>query len=128
MAGKTPNLTVVTAANDGAKPPRPLQQDGRALWNRFLEKFRVGDPDDLELLCLAAEQLDQAAMLRQDVDREGRLIATANGLRENPAVKLELQCRSFVARTLRQLGASVRRHHQQRSPGRPGHGGVGFIP
>jgi hypothetical protein len=84
MSGKNPNLTVVTAADSGAtKPPHPSGREGLALWHRFLAKFRISDPDDLELLLLACEP---------------------------------------------QLGAAVRRHHQQRGPGRPGHGGVGWTP
>jgi hypothetical protein len=129
MSGKNPNLTVVTAADSGAtKPPHPSGREGLALWHRFLAKFRISDPDDLELLLLACEQLDQAAALRLDTEREGRLLPAGNGYKENPAVRLELHCRGFVARTLRQLGAAVRRHHQQRGPGRPGHGGVGWTP
>jgi hypothetical protein len=45
--------------------------------------------------------------LRDQIDRDGEVIRTKQGLRDHPGLKHELANRSFVVRTLSRLGLDV---------------------
>jgi hypothetical protein len=51
--------------------------------------------------------LDRAEALAAAIEDEGEIVHTAKGdVRVHPGIKLELGCRSFVAKTLQKLGLS----------------------
>jgi hypothetical protein len=81
--------------------------------------YQIDDEGGRELLTLACEALDRAESLRQQIKRDGEVIATRMGIKDHPALRLELANRSFVSKTLVRLGLDV---EPVRSIGRPGHG------
>ena len=81
--------------------------------------YAIDDEGGWELLNLACEALDRAESLRQQIQRDGEVIATRMGIRDHPALKHELANRSFVSKTLVRLGLDV---EPVRGIGRPGHG------
>jgi hypothetical protein len=83
----------------------------------------VDDVGGAELLCLACQSLDRAESLRMQIDREGEVVRTKNGLRDHPALKHEIQNRSFVAKCLSRMGLNV--EAPSRPVGRPAQGGLG---
>ena len=72
----------------------------------------------LLLLVAGANVLGQLAVrLRQLVDKDGAVVGTKSGLKENPAARLELAARAFICRTLGRLG--VLSEPLRDGPGRP---------
>lgn len=69
--------------------------------------YQIDDEGGPELLTLACEALDRAESLRQQIQRDGEVIATRLGIRDHPAMKHELANRSFVSKTLLRLGLNV---------------------
>ena len=109
-----------TPVDRAPPPPRELGEHGLALWRRIHAGYAIEDEGGLELLCLASEALDRAQSLRDAIMRDGELIRTKTGLRDNPLLRHELANRSFVARSLQRLGLDV---EPVRGMGRPSGGG-----
>jgi hypothetical protein len=65
-AMKKPRLTLVKSNTSDIEPPRPLNVEGRALWNRFAATYDFSDEAGRELLAQIAEAADNRAT-------EGRL-------------------------------------------------------
>src|SRR5262245_42314270 len=84
------------------EPPSELGPSGRQLWSDICADHYT-DRGQQYLLCAACQALDRAETLRVRIDREGEMLATKHGPKENPLLKLELQNRSFMAKTLRAL-------------------------
>src|SRR5262245_51381943 len=82
------------------KPHRKLGQAGIDLWQSVLREYHIDDVGGLELLLQACTQLDRAEQLRARIDRDGLIIETAKGPRDNPLLRHELAARCFVTRTL----------------------------
>jgi hypothetical protein len=87
------------------QPKRKLGKHGLSLWNDVQSEYEVEDRAGLELLTQACIALDRAERLAEAIEREGEIVHTAKGeIRVHPGIKLELGCRSFVAKTLQKLG------------------------
>jgi hypothetical protein len=56
--GKPP-LSVVVHGSTGTEPPRHLGPAGRQLWDGIMHEYDIRDRGGIELLCLAAEAIDQ---------------------------------------------------------------------
>ena len=113
---KTPPLSIVSG-EAGISPPRPLSHEGKALWDRVQHEYMVQDTGGCELLCLAGEALDRAQSLGAAIEKDGPVVYTRTGVpKTHPAVKEELACRAFVAKTLERLGVTT---ETVKSPGRP---------
>jgi hypothetical protein len=120
--------TSATAANPRRpatklpEPPVPLGEPGRRLWDQIMGECNLTDLG-CELLLEACQARDRAESLRVQIDASGEMLQTARGLKENPLLKLELQTKAFVTRTLHKLAIS--------EPTRPvgrARGGVGWRP
>lgn len=70
-------------------------------------EYDICDAGGRELLALACQALDRAERLREQIDLDGEVIRTHGMVRNHPALKDELACRAFVARTLARLGLDV---------------------
>ena len=107
----------------GVKPPRPLGKDGAALWAEITAEYRFdGDSAGIAMLALACEALDVVQACRRQIDKYGELLVTKVGgkvavQRENPLLKIELQNRFYVTRTLEKLGLEPARAKGGRPPG-----------
>jgi hypothetical protein len=122
MADKTQKTTLevlINPASPGRYPPRTLSDPGQSLWNRIMAAYQIDDEGGRELLTLACEALDRAESLRQQIKRDGEVIATRMGIKDHPALKHELANRSFISKTLLRLGLNV---EPVRGVGRPSEG------
>jgi hypothetical protein len=113
---KTPAKTALSMAPAGIAPPRRLGADGTDLWVRVMSEYRIEDTGGIELLAQACAALDRAEALSAAIEQDGAVLRTESGPRSHPAVKDELACRAFVARTLERLGLNV---EAIKPPGRP---------
>jgi hypothetical protein len=123
MARNTTKLKVLSGAT-GHEPPRSLGQHGKNLWNRIVAEYDVSDAGGRELLTLACQALDRAETLREEIDREGEVQKVKGVLRDHPALKHELQNRSFIAKALARMGLNL--EVPVRPVGRPPIGGYGI--
>ncbi len=118
--GKSKLKLVHTKAKGAGSPPRRLGKYGTALWRSVQAAYQIQDVGGIELLCQACQAADRAEALREQIDASGELIKLKGGtLRDNPLLKHELACRSFVVRTLARLGLDV---EAVKPIGRPGQG------
>ena len=80
------NLHLVTAAtNQSSSPPRPLGKHGQALYDRILAEYDISDGGGLQLLLLAAEATDRLQALRLQIDSDGEVLRSRNGVKPHPA-------------------------------------------
>src|SRR5262245_21421526 len=102
-------LHVVTSAEQSSRidPPSTLADAGRRLWETVQRQYAISDSGGLELLRQACHAADRAESLRQQIDRDGEVIQTRGGLRDNPLLKHETAARSLVCRTLQRLQLDV---------------------
>jgi phage terminase small subunit len=99
--------TAKAGTGKGIQPPRPLGKDGAALWADITAEYRFdGDSAGIAMLALACEALDVVQACRREIDKHGTLIVNPAGgpVRDNPLLKIELQNRFYVTRTLEKLG------------------------
>jgi phage terminase small subunit len=101
-------VKLIDNTKGGLKPPRPLGKDGAALWAEITAEYRFdGDSAGIAMLALACEALDVVQKCRAEINKHGELLVTKEGglpVRENPLLRIELQNRFFVTRTLEKLG------------------------
>jgi hypothetical protein len=123
----TKNLSVVeqTPAATRNEPPGTLGRHGADLWHRITGAYDISDEGGREILYQACMAADRAENLREMIDKNGPLISVRGGCRENPLLKHELACRSFISRNLQRLGLNFEPLHA--TPGRPA-GGIGWRP
>ena len=102
-------------------PPGNLGQAGADLWQRVMRAYAIDDEGGKQLLFEACAACDRAHELKAAIDRDGAVVMSRTGPKTHPAIKLELEARSFVVRTLHRLGLDI---EPTRPIGRPagGHG------
>jgi hypothetical protein len=97
------------------------------LWKRVSKEYEFNDAGGVELLTLACLSLDRAEALREQIDEDGEVVYIKGVPRSHPAIRDEINCRAFIARSLSRLGLAV-----EVSPirnvkvGRPLSGGYGI--
>jgi hypothetical protein len=89
------------------------------LWRRVQREYAIRDSGGLELLYQICAARDRLAELDAAISDSGVLVQTRTGLKGNPALRDELACRAFIARSLARLGVTSEPLH---SPGRPATG------
>jgi hypothetical protein len=94
------------------------------LWTRIASKYDVTDAGGVELLTLACQSLDRAEGLRAQIDEDGEVLYIKGIPKAHPAVRDEINCRAFIARSLSRLGLAVE-VSPIRNVGRPPIGGYG---
>jgi hypothetical protein len=94
------------------------------LWERIVAEYDLSDAGGAELLTLACQSLDRAEALREIIDAEGEVITIRGVPKAHPAIRDELNCRSFIAKSLTRLGLAL--EVPSRPVGRPTRGGVGI--
>jgi hypothetical protein len=101
-------LTLVTATqppSDDAVMPSDLAAYGRRLWSEVQSSFAIEDIGGLELLRQCCRAADRAESCRMTIDAQGEVVKLKGGVvKEHPLLRIELQSRAFVTRTLSRLG------------------------
>src|SRR3954463_14809954 len=97
---KTPLKIVQAPSPTSSSPPRELGEHGLSLWRAVTSEYGVEDTGGREMLAQACAALDRAEACAEHVRRDGEVIRTKAGLKENPLLKSELANRAFVVRTL----------------------------
>jgi hypothetical protein len=114
------NLKLIPAEreHEAVEPPGKLGAVGLSLWNDIVSTYEFADRASYETLFQACAAADRAAKLRDLIDRDGEVIRTkTTGLKDHPALRHEIACRSFVVRTLARLGLDL--EPLRDGPGRP---------
>jgi hypothetical protein len=93
---------MATASATYDEPGRPLGEHGRKLWDRCLNEYEINDSAGLEMLLQCSEALDRLQEIRAQM-RTSR----ANQKSINQLLKVEIQNRNFVTRTLQKLGLNL---------------------
>src|SRR5262245_46402560 len=111
-------LTLIQPGDDTGPNVSPLGAHGQTLWDRITSEYAFDDSAGQEMLkqcCLSAER---AARCREQIDRDGELVRAtkAGGWKPHPLLRVELDCRAFVVRTLSRLGCTF---EPVRDVGRP---------
>jgi hypothetical protein len=101
MAAK---LKLIKQGSPASNPPRKLGKHGGQLWRSVIAEYVIEDCSGIEMLAQACAALDRAENCREQIDADGELLRTKNGVRENPLCKIELANRAFLVRTLGRLG------------------------
>jgi P27 family predicted phage terminase small subunit len=121
-----PPLAIVSGDTAGPIPPRPLGQHGAALWRKVQSEYTITDCGGAEILAQICAAQDRVEALRERIDADGETVHTRGGMpRAHPALRDELQLRSFIVKSLEKLGLNV---EAVKPPGRPPGGGLGWIP
>jgi hypothetical protein len=108
MARKPP-LTVVgstSTLSSSDASPRPLGEHGAQLWRSITSSYDISDEGGRAVLAEACTMADRAAELAAAIARDGVVLSTRTGLRSHPAIRDEIQARSFITRSLQRLGLS----------------------
>ena len=106
-----------STAPDRPETPRPLGKHGLRLWRAVTEVYSFDDPGSSETLLLCCQALDRAESCREQIDREGQMIASGNVKRSHPLLRDELANRALLGRLLFRLGLDLEPVRQTR--GRP---------
>ena len=105
---RKPDLKIVKPSPSTAtNPPRKLGKHGRTLWDVIMSEYDVTDTGGIEILQQICSTLDRAEQLSAEVERDGCTIVVKGQLREHPALRAELGCRSFITRNLQRLGLNL---------------------
>ena len=103
--GKKPSLKLMKPSPVTVPAPsRSLGNHGRSLWDRVMSEYEISDVGGNEMLLQACQALDRAEALRVEIERDGEVLRVRTTVKDHPALKHELACRSFVVRTLARLG------------------------
>jgi phage terminase small subunit len=121
---KKPDLSLVDPNATGVQPPRKLGKHDRSLWDALQAEYGINDRAGVELLAQACAELDTIEGLTEDINRDGRVIRSRNGVRAHPAIRDVRQGRAVFAKLLRELGVSL---ESVKAMGRPPRG-VGWVP
>ena len=105
-----------SSASDAVPIPAGLEQHGGELWVAVHREYEINDVGGREMLRQACAALDMAFRCRARIDAEGEIL-TGRTVREHPLLKIELQNRAFVVRTLARLGLAF--EALRSGPGRP---------
>jgi hypothetical protein len=101
MAHRTPESPpLVALVGKSPVPPGKLGDAGQALWDAIHSAYHITDRGGIELLMQAAVVADRAAQLAAEIERDG--VAAKAGL-----VKLEIACRAFISKQMRELGLNI---------------------
>ena len=86
----------------GRQAPRGLQNPGRKLWDSITDEFQMNDAD-LVLLEEACRVRDLVVTLSKQIETDGVMAKSSQGVRVHPAVSEVRQQRLVLARLLATL-------------------------
>ena len=104
---KKPKLTLVGSTANVGRPPVTLGKAGATLWRSIMSQYEIADCGGLSMLEQACAAQDRIAECGVIIAREGSVVRTKSGPKEHPLLKIELQSRSFLVRTLIRSGLDV---------------------
>jgi phage terminase small subunit len=100
------------------RPPANLHPQAKLLWRRLIEEHGVEDAGGLALVAAAAESLDRAKRVREQIEKDGLTIRDRFGqTRAHPLLAAERDARAGLVSALKALNLAVEPLNSQ--PGRP---------
>jgi P27 family predicted phage terminase small subunit len=106
MNTKISQLSVPAKRKRGTRAPRHLTAASRRFYEQIVDDF-VMEPHHLRLLQLLCEAFDRGQEARKILDQEGLVVEHQKmGKRPHPAISVERDCRTQVARLTRELNLS----------------------
>lgn len=104
-------------------PPSNLGEAGATLWATMIDACR--DDATIETLRQICHSADSAAHYAQIIDSEGATIESKHGTKDHPLCKHLTAQRALIVRGLSRIKAASDATHRV---GRPGYGGIGWVP
>ena len=104
---KQPQLSVASPLESIPAPPIKFGNAGLNLWNRIQREYGISDAGGVELLCQICSAADTVELLSEQIAVDGTVIQTRTGPRAHPAIRDQLNHRSFITRTMSKLGLNV---------------------
>jgi len=86
-------------------------------------EYAISDVGGVEILAQICAAEDRVEALREQINTDGAIIRTRNGLKANPLLRDETALRAFIVRTIERLGLNI---EAVKPPGRPPGGGLGW--
>ena len=108
MRAQTRARTVTVVPLTGSSPPRPL--------GKIMDSYQIDDTCGIELLMLACITADRNAEIAETIAHDGIMLPTNNGLKAHPALRDELNNKTFISKTFERLGIN---QDSKRPIGRP---------
>lgn len=107
MKGRKPAQIIAGKMHYVPPPPAWLSRLGKAEWRKvtpiLVERGHLTDAD-LGTLAAYADAAGQLAEATRLVNREGMVVATANGPRKHPAISIQINARNQVRQLAAELG------------------------
>jgi len=108
-----PGRTRLPAAPDG------LSEAARKFWKSIVAGWEL-DPNHLELLRVACQQLDRATQARAAVDEAGSYFTDKFGnIKPHPGLGVEARARKLFIQSLREIGLDAKVTESPRAPHLP---------
>jgi P27 family predicted phage terminase small subunit len=107
MKGRKPTEIVAGKMTKVPAAPSWLSRLGKSEWRKvaaiLIERKHLTDAD-LGTLAAYADALSQLAASTGQVNREGMVVKTPNGLRKHPAISIQINARNQVRQLAAELG------------------------
>lgn len=104
---KKPSISLVRSTATGSAPPRKFGASGQELWDLITGEFNIDDAGGIALLTQICHAQDRVAELSAQIALDGVVIHVKGVPRAHPAMRDELQNRSFIVRGLQKLGIAL---------------------
>ncbi len=100
------------------RPPSDLSKTSRALWKAIVSEYGLEDPAGLKILEVGLQALDRAQRCREQIDRDGELVADRFGQKKpHPLLPAERDSRAQFMAAMKALNLDL--EPLQDGPGRP---------
>jgi len=101
------------------RPPEGLSEASKKFWRSIVQGWEL-DPNHLELLRIACQQLDRAAQARAAVGEAGSYFTDKFGaVKPHPGLAVETQARKLFIQAVREIGLDARVTEAPRQPHLP---------
>jgi P27 family predicted phage terminase small subunit len=107
MRGRKPVEIVAGKVTNAPPPPAWLSRLGKAEFRKvvaiMMERNHLTDAD-LGTVAAYADAMAQLADSTRQINRDGMVITTANGLRKHPAISIQINARNQIRQLAAELG------------------------
>jgi hypothetical protein len=102
-----PNLSLIKQSATPPESPVKFGKAGNTLWQNIQTAYAVDDIGGIELLTQACHTADRVEALAAQINADGEVVATRNGMKEHPGLRAEASGRAFICRVIQKLGINT---------------------
>ena len=103
-------------------PPKNLSRSAKSIWKDIVSEYELEDAAAQLLLGVALEARDRLVQAQDIIARDGLIVQTPNGPRNNPALTAEKDARNGMLASLKALNLDLEPLRDRL--GRPGGEGI----